>query len=289
MKYSNMKLSDLPLSGLPLTKTALSRLRLPNLPICLLTLFLVFLVSCAAPSNENRQEAEWIQLFNGVDLEGWDLKIAGYELNDNFANTFRVEDGLMKVRYDGYEEFTNQFGHIFYREKFSHYKLRVEYRFVGEQAPPGMGWAFKNSGVMYHSQSAESMLKDQSFPVSLEGQFLGGHEQGDRPTMNLCTPGTHVRMGGELITQHCTNSSSPTFRGEEWVLAEFVVYGDSLIHHLVNGDTVFTFHHPVIDGNDLPEGFHLGDGTPLKEGYISLQSESHPVDFRKVELLDLRK
>lgn len=226
-------------------------------------------------------------MFNGKDLEGWDIKIAGYELNDNFGNTFRVEDGLLKVRYDQYEEFTNQFGHIFFKDKFSDYRLRIEYRFVGEQAPGGQGWAFKNSGVMYHAQSAESVLLDQSFPVSLEGQFLGGDSEGDRPTMNLCTPGTHVFIGDTLVRRHCNNSSSITIRDDSWVTAEFIVYHDSIIYHLVNGDTVFTFTNPVIDGSDTPEGFPMHDGTPLKEGYISLQSESHPIDFRKVELVEL--
>jgi hypothetical protein len=255
----------------------------------LFLLLIVVFTACNTSKNRVSESEQWIQLFNGENLDGWDVKIAGYDLNDNFGNTFRVEDGVMKVRYDAYDKFTNQFGHIYYKEKFSHYKLKVEYRFVGEQAPGGQGWAFKNSGFMFHSQSAASVLLDQSFPVSLEGQFLGGSEEGERPTMNLCTPGTHVYMNGELITKHCNNSISETFRGEEWVIAEFVVLGDSIIHHLVNGDTVLTYKNPIIDGAGVPEGFALADGTPLKEGYFSLQSESHPIDFRKVELLDLCK
>lgn len=255
----------------------------------LFLLVIVVFTACNTTKTQQPEAEQWIQLFNGENLDGWDVKIAGYELNDNFGNAFRVEDGLLKVRYDQYDEFTNQFGHLFYKDKFSHYKLKLEYRFVGEQAKPGMAWAFKNSGAMLHSQSAESMGKDQGFPVSIEGQLLGGSEEGERPTMNLCTPGTHVYMNGELITAHCNNSISETFRGEEWVNVEFVVLGDSIIHHLVNGDTVLTYMHPIIDGTGVPEGFHLVDGAPLKEGYISLQSESHPIDFRKVELLDLCK
>lgn len=254
-----------------------------------LLLFVMLLHGCNLSDQPQPATEQWIQLFNGDNFDGWDLKIAGYEMNDNFANTFRVEDGMMKVRYDGYDTFTNQFGHIFYNEKFSHYRLRVEYRFIGEQVTGGPGWAFKNSGVMFHSQSAASMEKDQSFPVSLEGQFLGGTKEGERPTMNLCTPGTHVYIDGELVTKHCNNSTSKTIRGEEWVLAEFIVHGDSIIHHLVDGDTVLTFNRPVIGGGPISEGYPIPDGTPLKEGYISLQSESHPIDFRKVELLDLSK
>ena len=150
----------------------------------------------------------------------------------------------------------------------------------------GAGWAFKNSGVMFHSQSAPSMLPDQRFPVSIEAQFLGGDSVGVRPTMNLCTPGTHVVLDGKLHTRHCINSSSETYRGEEWVSVELVVLGDEIIHHIVEGDTVLSYTKPQI-GGDLPEGFPLIEGTLLESGYIALQAESHPFEFRKVELLDL--
>jgi len=251
-------------------------------------LLLLFLV-CCKPSVQQQEQEKWIQLFNGSDLENWDIKFAKHPLNENYRNTFRVEDGMLTVNYDKWDSIDGEFGHIFYNQPFSYYRLRVEYRIIGEQVPGGAGWAFKNSGVMFHSQSAESMLVEQPFPISIEGQFLGGGEEGDRPTANLCTPGTNVVMDGELITQHCISSSSETFRGEEWVNVEFIVLGDSIVHHLVNGDTVLTYMQPQIGGGGLPEGFPLLDGTLLSSGYIALQAESHPFQFRKVELLDLNK
>ena len=163
---------------------------------------------------ESVPEAEWD---TPTDLDGWDVKISGHDLNDNFANTFRVEDGLLKVRYDGYDSFNNQFGHMFYREPFSRYVVAVEYRFVGEQARGGPDWALRNSGVMIHSQSAKSMAKDQDFPISIEVQLLGGNGTGERSTANLCTPGTNVVMNGRIETRHCISSASKTFHGEEWV------------------------------------------------------------------------
>ena len=191
-----------------------------------------------------------------------------------------------QTRYDKYDTFDAEYGHIFYKTPYSHYKLRVEYRVVGEQVPGGQAWALKNSGVMFHSQSPESMGLNQEFPVCIEAQFLGGTGEGDRPTGNLCTPGTHVVLNGELFTTHCVSSTSETFHGEEWVNFELVVYGDSIIYHIVNGDTVLTYSKPQI-GGELPEGFPLAEGTLLSSGYIALQAESHPYDFRKVELLDL--
>jgi len=251
-------------------------------------LLLLFLAACQQPKQKTTEQ-EWIQLFNGKDLSGWDLKLSGYELNDNYKNTFRVEDGLLKVCYDEYTEFKGEYGHIFYKDKFSHYILRVEYRFVDEQVPGGEDWAFKNSGVMFHSQSAASMGLDQDFPVCVEAQFLGGSEQGERTTANVCTPGTHIYMNDTLVTDHCVTSSSKTYRGEEWITVELHVFGDSIIHHVIEGDTVMTYSKPIIGGYSLPENYPIPESTPIKEGYIALQAESHPVQFRKVELLNLEK
>ncbi len=255
-------------------------------PIRLLPFLLI--IACSSPGQKEKKQ-EWIQLFNGEDLADWTIKIAGHELNENYKNIFRVADGLLKVSYDEYDSFNGEFGHVFYKDKFSDYILRVEYRFIGEQVPGGPGWAFKNSGAMLHCQSPESMDIDQGFPVSIEAQFLGGSGDGDRPTANLCTPGTHVVIDDQLITQHCISSASETFHGNEWVTVEMHVHGDEIIHHVVNGDTVLTYSKPQIGGDNLPEGFPLADGTPLKDGYISLQAESHPIEFRVVELLDLSK
>ncbi|MEN8203972.1 MAG: DUF1080 domain-containing protein [Bacteroidota bacterium] len=261
--------------------------------IHLILLPLALLMACnpsghkkQADTSKTVETEDWIQLFNGKDLDGWTIKMNKYPLNENFNNTFRVENGMMVTRYDRYDQFDDEYGHIFYKTPYSHYKLRVEYRVVGEQVTGGQGWALKNSGVMFHAQSPGSMLVNQGFPVSIEAQFLGGSGEGDRPTGNLCTPGTHVHIDGELVTQHCTNSTSATFHGEEWVAFELVVYGDSIIHHIVEGDTVLTYTSPRI-GGDLPEGFPLAEGTPLTSGYIALQAESHPYEFRKVELLKL--
>jgi hypothetical protein len=202
-----------------------------------------------------------------------------------------VEDQVMKVSYDGYKEWNERYGHIFYKKPFSAYVLVVEYRFTGDQIPGGPGWAFRNSGAMLHSQSPESMELNQDFPISLETQFLGGDGKSDRTTLNLCTPGTNVFLKGKLFTPHCVNSTSKTYHGDQWVRAEIVVLGDSLIQHRLEGKTVFEYTKPQIGGGNVAN-FNASlkmDGQALKEGYISLQSESHPVEFRKVELFDLKK
>jgi len=241
----------------------------------------------AAPASPAR-EGNWIPLFNGKDFEGWTPKITGYDLGDNWKQTFRVEDGLLKVAYDQYEKFDGQFGHLFYREKLSHYVIRVEYRFIGKQTPGGPGWAFRNSGVMLHCQAPESMDKKQDFPVSIEVQLLGGDGTNKRPTANLCTPGTNVVMGGKLITQHCTESTSKTYHGDQWVTVEVEVRGNTSIKHIVEGEVVLAYTEPQLDESDASAKKLLQGGDKmLKDGYISLQAESHPVEFRKVELMKL--
>jgi hypothetical protein len=254
----------------------------------LITLMILIFLITSCQNTSKKEKEEWQQLFNGKDLNDWVIKIKGSPLGENYRNTFRVEDGVLKVSYSEYEKFNNEFGHIYFKTPFSSYRMRVEYRFTGEQCPGGPGWAFRNSGIMFHCQDPATILLNQDFPVSIEAQFLGGPGEGERPTMNLCTPSTHVVINDTLITQHCTSSSSPTFHGDVWVTAELEVYGDSLIRHKVNGETVLVYSKPQI-GGDKPEGFPLPDGTPLKSGYVSLQAESHPVEFRKVELLDLSR
>ncbi|UCF38784.1 MAG: DUF1080 domain-containing protein [Acidobacteriota bacterium] len=240
-------------------------------------------------AQNDPDKEEWIQLFNGKDLTGWSVKLAGHELNDNYANTFRVEDGVMKVLYDGYSDYENRFGHIFYKDPFSYYRVRVEHRFLGEQVPGGPDWAFRNSGIMVHCLDPKTMTKEQDFPISIEVQLLGGRETGERSTGNLCTPGTNVEIDGKLFTQHCLNSSSKTYRGDQWVTAEAVVLGGESVKHIINGETVLEYQKPQIGGGSV-SGHNPAvkeDGKLLTEGYISLQSESHPIEFRKVELLKL--
>ena len=235
-------------------------------------------------------EAAWLPLFNGEDLSGWTPKIRGLEPGEDPARTFRVEDGLLTVTYDGYDDFDNQFGHLFYRTPYSHYRLRLEYRFVGEQAPGAPGWAYRNSGVMLHSQDPATMLAGQDFPISIEVQFLGGRGDGKaRPTANMCSPGTHIVYQGKFTDTHCVPSAAPTFHGDEWVQIEVLVRGDEEVVHYVNGQVVMAYGG-LTTGGGVVSGHREAlkpEGQPLRAGYIALQSEGHPIQFRNIELKDL--
>jgi len=248
-----------------------------------------------APNNvEGADKKDWIQLFNGKDLKDWNIKFSHHDLGENYNDTFRVEDGLLKIRYDKWTEWHGEFGHIFYKQPFSYYLLAAEYRFVGDQLPPAaavnLNWAKRNNGLMLDCLDPKTMTKDQSFPVSIEVQLLGGLSDGKpRTTANLCTPGTNVVMNGKLHTPHCTNSTSKTYDGDQWVRVEVLVQGDELIRHMIDGQTVLEYSKPQIggDGAEPSDPKVKIDGTMLKGGYISLQAETGPTEFRKVELLNL--
>jgi hypothetical protein len=254
--------------------------------------------SVFAQSNSRRQN--WVPLFNSKNLKGWDIKIAGQKINDNYKNTFRVENGMLRVVYDDYKTFDDKYGHLYYNKPYSYYILRFQYRFQGNQTPGGETWNVRNSGVMIHSQSAKSLTINQSFPVSLEVQLLGGLGTGERHTANVCTPGTQVHIDGNLSKAHCIDSKSKTYNGDQWVSVTVVVLGDSVVKHVVEGDTVLTYTKTEVGGgfiggkNDWKSGhvdnadyWESRQNTALKKGYIALQAESHPIDFRKIEILNL--
>jgi hypothetical protein len=246
-------------------------------------------VASAPPQNAAAKE-DWIQLFNGRDLDGWTIKFARHDLGVNFNDTVRVEEGLLKVRYDKWQAFNEEFGHIFYKEPFSYYRLAAEYRFVGRQVPGGPGWAVRNNGLMLHCQKPDTMLKDQDFPISIEVQLLGGLGDGKpRTTANLCTPGSNVVMNGQLQTRHCINSTSATYDGDQWVRVEVEVHGDQRVRHIVDGRTVLEYTSPQIGGGNVApvDPAVKIDGTAMTSGYISIQAETAPTDFRKIELLNL--
>lgn len=235
---------------------------------------------------EARAEGDWIPLFDGESLDGWTPKFSGSELGENVLDTFRVADGLLQVRYDGYEDFGGRFGHLFFDGTFESYDIRAVYRFVGEQCPGGPGWARRNNGLMLHGQAPETMGRDQDFPVSVEAQMLGVAEEGQsRATGGVCTPGTNVEIGGELKRDHCIGSSGPTIAGDAWVEMIVEVRPDR-VRHLVDGEVVHEYGPVHLDERDGDAKRLMGDSgeTLLTSGTISIQAESHPIDFKAIEL-----
>jgi hypothetical protein len=258
-----------------------------------LTVGICALWSCEAimaADQPHPQQGQWLSLFNGKDLNDWIPKINHHPLGDNYRDTFIVRDGVLRVSYDRYATFTDEFAHLIYRTPFSNYRLRMDYRFVGKDTPGGPPWASRNSGVMIHGQAPESIGLDQPFPVSVEVQLLNGSDGETRSTGNVCTPGTRVDFDGVPLKDHCRNSSSRTYMGDAWVHLEIEVRGGRHVSTVVDGRVVLEYQNVQLDPTDLRAmEIYLSSGlkTPLEGGYISLQGEGHPIEFRNIQILVL--
>lgn len=231
---------------------------------------------------------EWNQIFDGKSLDGWTFKINKHPLGENFGNTFRVEDGILKIRYDEYgDDFDKRFGAIYYDKEMSNYRFKAEYRFVGETAPGAPEWGFRDSGVQFHSQSPQSVKIDQPFPVCLEYNLHGGDGENERPVGAICANGMNITVNGAKNESYCTPAAkAKTFHGDQWVTLEIDVK-DGQIKHFVNGEEILAYSNPVLNADhDLGKTLIKNDVTKVNSGYISLQSNSHPIDFRKIELLE---
>ena len=258
----------------------------------LLIIGVLTLFACSAPEKAAKNDPdaqEWLAMFDGSSIDKWIPKVTGYEMGVNYKDRWRLEDSLLQVRYDPADSFKGDFGHLYYDQKFTHYRLKATYRFVGEQMTGGPGWAVRNNGLMLHCQDPRNIGLDQDFPISLEMQLLGGDGTNPRTTGNLCTPGTNVVMNGQFTTDHCINSTSETYHGDQWVEAEVLVLGDSVFRHYIEGQLVLEYNDATIGGgavSGLKEGEYR-EGEPLGEGFISIQAETAPIDFRSIEVLDL--
>ncbi|HLT06310.1 MAG TPA: DUF1080 domain-containing protein [Cyclobacteriaceae bacterium] len=261
--------------------------------------FLLLTLACLTASSCNRdrvatipvKEDGWIELFNGKNLDGWIPKIHHHEVGENFANTFRVVNGVIQVNYEDYPKFDERYGHLFYKQPFSSFHLTWEYRFTDEWLADAPDYTYRNSGIMFHSQDPRTILREQDWPISVEFQMLADAGDGKpRPTGNMCSPGTEVYFQGEMDPRHCIESTSDTYAWDEWVSAELIVYGDSLVTHLINGDTVLQYTRPQIGGgvaNRYDAAIKI-DGKALTEGYIGLQSEGQGVEFKNLRLRNLQ-
>ena len=254
---------------------------------------LTALLTACAPRPQVHVTApagHWVSLFNGKDLNDWTVKIAGHDVGDNYRNTFRAEDGLLKASYQQYDKFDERFAALFYKKKLPQRGwIRVEYRFVGETVKGAPSWTYKNSGIYLYAQSPDSMRKDQAFPVSVEFDLVGGRMFGSRPTGDVCQNGTRVKIAGEFLVQQCSRLSDITIRDDQWVTAEAEIFGSSRVRQAVNGVLIVEYTDLQLDERN-PDARQLvgaGGDRALNSGYLALQGNGHPIDFRRIEILSL--
>ena len=250
------------------------------------------LVLALAPAGA-QAEGKWRSIFNGKTLDGWVVKINHRPAGENWRDTFQVNDGVLRVDYSQYPSFKDEFGHLIYKRPLSSYRIRLEYRFMGPSPPGAQPWAWRNSGVMFHGQAPGEMALDQPYPIAVEAQLLGGNAPGEtRPTGNVCSPGTTISIGGVVQKEHCINSTSPTFQDGEWVRFELEVHGGRVAREFVNGQKEMEFTDIGLNPAEFKRFGNIDPGDakpgPLTRGYISLQAESGPIEFRKIELMELK-
>ena len=255
-----------------------------------LALAFSFAAPAFAEAAETSSDTGWVPLFDGRTLDGWTPKFAQHAIGVNYLDTFRVEDGIIKVSYDKYRVFDQQFGHLYTNVAYSHYVIRLEYLITGRKMADAPSWTGFNSGVMLHSQSPLSMTVEQLWPVSLEGQFLVQGTSAGKQTGNVCTPGTHVEVNGRLTTAHIVDSSGPLPAPDEWVPFDAEVRGHQENIYRVNVVEVLRYTHPRLDESD-PDAQRLlaaGADPRIGFGHIALQAEGQPVWFRNIELRPLK-
>lgn len=220
---------------------------------------------CAEENGDSGKT--WVQLFNGRDLGGWTPKFVGFDLGVNYRNTFIVRDGLLTVCYDKYKEgWHNNIGHLFYKDEFSHYILRAEYRFLGDQVRDAPESLMSMSSLILHSQSPETVGKDQERPVSVQARLCVGQRKGynelAQGTNDASATGVDINeQGGDLQ------------QGSQWMSVEIEVHGGEVIRYKSDGQLIAEYKKPV-----------LTDGSTHDSGAIALQASSYPVQFRKIEL-----
>ncbi|MFX0555650.1 3-keto-disaccharide hydrolase [Maribacter sp. CXY002] len=268
----------------------ISTLRIFRIFFLLATLLITACKNLKTKVVENQEEQttnNWIPIFNGKDLDGWTMKINGYPVGENFGNTFRVKDSILSIRYDAYgPEFGERFGALFYDRELTNYRLKVTYRFVGDTAPGAPEWGYRDSGVQIHTQPPNTVQLNQSFPICLEYNLHGGNGTEDRPLGAICGIGMKVEVDGERSDLFCNPAKvGKTFHGDQWVTIEIDVK-DGKMKHFVNGEEIMSYANPIYDTkNEFAQAFIQEGDSTVKSGYISLQSNSHPIDFKKIELL----
>ena len=242
------------------------------------------LVSCASVSTGS--EPRFHKIFDGKTLNGWEIKVTHHPLGANPHGMWTAKDGVMKINFDGFEQFKGEYAHVFYKKPLKNYILRLDYRFAGKQAPGGPGWATRNSGVMLFAQPPETMTLDQNYPISLENQLLGGLGKGPRTTLSVCMVEITVKVDGKPLTAHCNpnaGATSQTFDGDQWVKLRVEVV-NGVVKSYVNDQLGNTFTEPTVD---KPHPWLKSQDATAQPSYFALQGESDQVEFRNIELAEL--
>lgn len=252
---------------------------------------LLLLASCA--SLPGGAQPHLHRIFDGKSLKGWVLKTTKYPLGENPHDMLTARDGVMRFSFDGFERFNGEYAVVYYDKPLRNYILQLDYRFAGRQAPGAPAWAKRNSGVMLFAQPPQTMTLNQSYPISVEDQLLGGLDNGSRQTLAVCMVDITVVINGAKPTGHCTPDVAtrppatppplPTFDGDQWVKLRIEVKS-GVAKSYANGILFNTISEPHVDA---PHPWLSSQDAAAQPSYFALQGESDEVEFRNIELAEL--
>ena len=251
---------------------------------------LVSLIGSAQSPSDKADRRDWIQLFDGKSLDGWVPKITGYPLEKTTPTPSASSTAPCRRRPTGPRR-REQIRPSFLPTSevlLLHRRRRVPLhrRAGGRRSRLGHSQQWPDVAQPVAAIDVEG----PGFPISVEVQLLGGLPNGKpQSTANMCSPGTQVFIDGTMVKGHCLDSKSQTYAGDQWVRVEVAVRGGERLIHKVEGQTVLEYEKPTIGGGEVNK-FDPAvkvDGTLLTDGYIEIQGESHPTEFRKIEVLNL--
>jgi hypothetical protein len=223
----------------------------------------------------------WVKIFNGTDLTGWVPLIHKSAYNVDTYKTFRADPvtHVIKVTYEDYPDgsFDERCGVLYYNKFLTSYRVRLTYRFLEPQAKNPVGWGKNNSGLMLFGLDPSKVTGDPMFPPLIEVQLLGTPSSGGPTSPNICTPGgiTLAKQTG-ICGDNSTKVPAPP--AADWTSVEAEVH--------VNGDSKI-FQYPEKTKPVVTISGPSYQGKPVTGGYLSIQSESQPVEFKDIELIEL--
>ena len=207
---------------------------------------------------KKRTPINYIPLFNGKDLSGWYTYTEKYGKNNDAAQQFAVNDGVL--RFDGAE-----MGYLCTDRSYENYYLRIVFRWGESKYEPRLDGP-RDSGVLYHFSETAS---DALWPTSVECQiqendcgdywFVGGTD-GDSPNPSS------IEWDMKRIVK-TANYENPN---PEWNVIELICIGDKSEHY--------------VNGRLVNHAYNLN----VSKGKILFQLEGAEVYYKTIEMISLK-
>lgn len=223
----------------------------------------------------------WVNLFNGKDLTGWVPLIHKSKVGENYMDTFRADsvNKVIRIAYDKYpnQSFDGRIGNLYYNKRLTNYRVRVTYRFIEPQAKNPVSWGRNNSALMIFAVDPYTITGDPQLPPMIELQLLGSPSAGGTTSPNYCD------LGGMSMQQHsarCGNNGSGKAPNpaNQWTTVEAEV-------HVTGVTKVFQLPDTTNPAQTMSGPRYMNQA--VTGGFVALQSESQPIEFKDILLKEL--